>query len=253
MSSGRRFCSEAFAIRRAICSWFAFSCALSAAIWFWLAFGGLDPLFDGREIAGHCLEQLRQIRRHRGGVLPCGLSRCCRAENLRLGLGQLNGRRARLRVRSRFFHQLRLNGAAAPTGRSSAWPHRHTRIAKRKRRQRCTLPPANRSGHAGPGHRATPAAPGSRGMARGVALQLRKLFGYMRKLFICALDLSIGVRELFIRARDEDIVGSIVSGFGMEFIGAPFPRQNHPRGAVGFPPDHEPPNTEPSFDQSMTA
>jgi hypothetical protein len=32
------------------------------------------------------------------------------------------------------------------------------------------------------------------------------------------------------------LLGSIASGFGMEFIGAPFPRQSHPREAVGFPP-----------------
>ena len=42
----------------------------------------LDPLLESGEIAGHCLEQVRQIRRCLGSVPPCALSRCCRWENL---------------------------------------------------------------------------------------------------------------------------------------------------------------------------
>ena len=90
-------------------------------------------------------------------------------------------------------------------------------------------------------------------MARVVALQLRKLFGYMRELFICARDLSIDARELFIRARDEAIVGFNCFRLRLGIISAPFPIKVAQGKRCWISVSHEPPNTEPSFDESMTA
>jgi hypothetical protein len=42
---------------------------------------------------------------------------------------------------------------------------------------------------------------------RVIALHSCKLFGQTRELFIRALDLLVGVREPFIGARDQGIVG----------------------------------------------
>ena len=44
---------------------------------------------------------------------------------------------------------------------------------------------------------------------RVIALHLGKLFSQTRELFICALDLFVGVREPFIGGRDRGIVGFI--------------------------------------------
>ena len=60
-------------------------------------------------------------------------------------------------------------------------------------------------------------------------LHFCNLFTHTRKLFTRACDLSVGVREPFIGARDRGI-GGICLEVGMEFIGvSPFPSNVIPR------------------------
>ena len=113
VSSGRRFCSEALAIARAICSWFALSCSASPG-----AFAGqfclaglelLDLLLHACEIARHRLEQLCLLGSDRGGcrVLRRGLRRRWQLRNCCIRRSQLNRRRALLVGKLRCFRRQR--------------------------------------------------------------------------------------------------------------------------------------------------
>ena len=159
-----------------------------------------------------------------------------------------------------------LKRAAAPNGRQSAWARRHRTTAKSKGSDG----DARRQGQADEGQERRPSswwwlrakslrakslrarslrarfgrvrfAWGAYGRrwTRVVALHFCKLLGQTRELFIRALDLFVGVREPFIRARNVGIVGfgffRIRCGVHWRFPFRPMSSEGTGRPADGTP------------------
>ena len=226
---GRRFCSEALAIARAICSWFALSCsavlAFSRANSAWLALScsiSCCTLARSRAIVwSNCVCSAGSGRLP---LLRRGLSRRWQLRNCCVRRSHLNSRRALLVGKLRCFRRQRRSQLRRPPG-----DHRPDRLA-------IGLPGESSGTDARCQQQADQAAqrrPASRWLTkpvRGLLLQPGNLFIEPCEFFIRAGDLLISMREPFIGARDQldllrgqcriNVRGSVCLVFTGESMGA---------------------------------
>ena len=152
----RRFCSEALAIARAICSWLALSCsavlAFSRTSSSWLVLSCSIPCCTFAR--SRAIVWSNSVSS--GGIGAAAAS--CGTAEPEVAIAKVHrppqpperqagsaGRRASVFPPATAKPQ----PVAVPTGRSSAWPSRH-RTAKRKQRYRCPLSTAGRRSRVAP-------------------------------------------------------------------------------------------------------